>query len=307
MSSPTSVTLNNKSAATALLVNKQQQDQQIRARLLHKLGIHGSTARSSPPSDVTSSASRPSKAISSSTSTCSSSVVQVHQPPPTAAQLRRDRILRGMGVGYTLKTLPPDGSAVRNPLQGVKTTTEPLKATLDDHKHNNRNGGISTASSSADSHSSAATNGDIKPRKTRIMFQEDVEVMPIPTRYEYSDRIKSRIWSNRHELQENAERNAVEFAAEGWNWRNVTEDDGMYICSQSGELVHPIHLKHLTIDDHNENDNQTNHHYHQEEEEEEHSYHGAPVNVYDNNNDDDEDDEHESSYNSCSLSRGKPV
>ncbi len=292
MSSPTSVTLNSKSASTALLVNKQLQDQQIRARLLHKLGIHGSTARSSPPSDVTSSSSRLSKPISS---TSASSVVQLHQAPQTAAQLRRDRILRGMGVGYTLKTLLPDGSAVRNPLQGVKTSTEPLKATLDDH-----NGGFSTASSSADSHSSAA-NGGIKPRKTRIMFQEDVEVMPIPTRYEYSDRIKSRIWSNRHELQENAERNAVEFASEGWNWRNVTEDDGMYICSQSGELVHPIHLKHLTIDDH-ENDNQANHHH----QDDEHSNHGAPVDVYDNN-DDDEDDEHESSYNSCSLSRGKPV
>jgi hypothetical protein len=37
----------------------------------------------------------------------------------------------------------------------------------------------------------------------------------------------------------------VEFAAEGWNWRNVTEDEGMYICSVSGELVHPVHCQHL--------------------------------------------------------------
>ena len=275
MSSPTSVTLNSKTGTAALLVNKQQQDQQIRARLLHKLGIHGGTARSSPPSDITSS-SHPVKPIPTSS-------VQVHQPPQTAAQLRRDRILRGMGVGYTLKTLPPDGSAVRNPLQGVKTTTEPLKATLND------NGGISTASSSADSYASGA--GGMKQRKTRIMFQEDVEVMPIPTRYEYSDRIKSRIWSNRHELQENAERNAVEFASEGWNWRNVTEDDGMYICSQSGELVHPIHLKHLTIDDDNANQEGS-------------SNGGAPVDVY---NDEDNEDEQDDGYNSCSLSRGKPV
>ena len=287
MSSPTSVTLNNnnKSSATALLVNKQQHDQQIRARLLHKLGIYGSTARSSPPSDVTS--SHPSKhPIPTSTSSLSSSV-QPQQPPPTAAQLRRDRILRGMGVGYTLKTLPPDGSAVRNPLQGVKPTTERLKATVND------NGGISTASSSADSHASGS--GGLKQRKTRIMFQEEVEVMPIPTRYEYSDRIKSRIWSNRHELQENAERNAVEFASEGWNWRNVTEDDGMYICSQSGELVHPIHLKHLTIDDDNNNAKH-----------EDNCNAGAPVDVY-NDDDFDVDFEEHGIYNSCGLSRGKPV
>lgn len=105
-----------------------------------------------------------------------------------------------MGLGHTLHPSPPDGSASRNPLQGMKTFQEPLKV-------------------------------DAPPeakKKTRITFQEDVEVMPIPTRYEYSDRIKSRIWSNRHELQENAERNAIEFASEGWNWQTVTEDDGMY-------------------------------------------------------------------------------
>lgn len=133
----------------------------------------------------------------------------------TAAQQRRLRILRGMGVGYTLNPSPPDGSATRSPLGGVKPFQEKLKV------------------------------DGTSAKQTKICFQDEVEVVPIPTRYEYSDRIKSRIWSNRHELQENAERNALEFAAEGWNWRNVTEDEGMYICSVSGELVHPIHLQHL--------------------------------------------------------------
>lgn len=65
----------------------------------------------------------------------------------------------------------------------------------------------------------------------------------------------------------------------------------MYICSQSGELVHPIHLKHLTMN-HPSNESLDN---------------GAPVELYD-----DEEEEEEvlgedagSSYNS--LSRGKPV
>ena len=140
--------------------------------------------------------------------------------PMTAAQHRRLRILRGMGVGYTLHPSPPDGSAVRPPLDGVQSFQEPLKS------------------------SQSSSNKHLKKQQT-LRFQDEVQVMPIPTRYEYSDRIKSLIWSNRRELQENAERNALEFAAEGWNWRTVTEDDGMFICSVSGELVHPIHLQHL--------------------------------------------------------------
>lgn len=96
---------------------------------------------------------------------------------------------------------------------------------------------ISTTANTTTTNTTSTTK--IKTKTTRIAFQDQVEVMPIPTRHEYSNRIKSRIWSNRYELQENAERNAVEFASEGWNWRNVTEDEGMYICSVSGELVHP--------------------------------------------------------------------
>lgn len=81
-----------------------------------------------------------------------------------------------------------------------------------------------------------------KPKK-RCNFNETVEVVPIPMRNEYSNRVKSRLWSNAMEIHENAARNALEFASEGWDWRNVVEDDEMYICSASGELVHPIHYE----------------------------------------------------------------
>ena len=53
-----------------------------------------------------------------------------------------------------------------------------------------------------------------KPK--RITFEEKVEVVPIPMRNEYSTRIRTRLWSNATEIYQNAARNTVEFASEGY-------------------------------------------------------------------------------------------
>ena len=63
-------------------------------------------------------------------------------------------------------------------------------------------------------------------------------------RSEYSERVKERIWTSGRELYQNALRNTVEYASEGWNWRNAVED-GKMITAPSGELIHPVHLQNL--------------------------------------------------------------
>jgi hypothetical protein len=73
----------------------------------------------------------------------------------------------------------------------------------------------------------------------KLIFNEIVEVRPIPMRSEYSFPIRSRIWSSALEIQQNAERNTFEFATEGWDWRSVKEDHQMYRCVATNELLHP--------------------------------------------------------------------
>jgi hypothetical protein len=89
----------------------------------------------------------------------------------------------------------------------------------------------------------ATTKNGAKQRR-RLNFNETVKVVPIPMRNEYSNRVRTRLWSNALEIHENAARNTIEFAAEGWDWRTVLEDESMYVCVATGELIHPCHYEH---------------------------------------------------------------
>jgi hypothetical protein len=103
----------------------------------------------------------------------------------------------------------------------------------------------SSSSSILSPASSPSNNKKSKPKRC-ITFNESVKVVPIPTRHEYSDRIRCRLWSNTIELYENAARNHVEFAAESYDWRNACEDEEMYLCRTTGEKIHPVHYEMLS-------------------------------------------------------------
>jgi hypothetical protein len=80
----------------------------------------------------------------------------------------------------------------------------------------------------------------LKNLRKGVAFDASVKVLPIPSRTCYSNRIRNELWMAPEEIQQNAARNSLEFAAEGWNWENVAEDSDMVLYE--GELVHPIHF-----------------------------------------------------------------
>eukprot|EP00532_Pseudo-nitzschia_australis_P006908 CAMPEP_0168165210 /NCGR_PEP_ID=MMETSP0139_2-20121125/1365_1 /TAXON_ID=44445 /ORGANISM="Pseudo-nitzschia australis, Strain 10249 10 AB" /LENGTH=144 /DNA_ID=CAMNT_0008082311 /DNA_START=187 /DNA_END=621 /DNA_ORIENTATION=- len=77
---------------------------------------------------------------------------------------------------------------------------------------------------------------------SKIQFNSVVKAMPIPSHQDYSNRVKRLIWSNGTEIRQNAQRNAREFAFEGWSAQYVLEEDQMYLDVGSMEFIHPVHV-----------------------------------------------------------------
>lgn len=80
-----------------------------------------------------------------------------------------------------------------------------------------------------------------KPSKS-VSFNEQVVAVPIPMVQEYSYRMRDRLYTDSITMQENIERNLLEFNFEYRDWRSVVLEEEMYRCGISGELIHPIHV-----------------------------------------------------------------
>jgi hypothetical protein len=77
----------------------------------------------------------------------------------------------------------------------------------------------------------------------KLAFQETVECTIIPSRHQYSDRIKQSMWTNRWELREMTHRNSLEFDYENYDWTQVVMEEHMYLDSRTGALIHPCHVQ----------------------------------------------------------------
>ena len=100
---------------------------------------------------------------------------------------------------------------------------------------------ISTASTrTMDSDDASLTSSSIE-RRRGLTFDEEVSVVHIPRREQYSKRIQEHLWHSAELLQNIVMRNTIEYAADGWKWENVREEDQHMLCPESGGLIHPVH------------------------------------------------------------------
>jgi len=79
-------------------------------------------------------------------------------------------------------------------------------------------------------------------RPVNIRFDPLVTVRPIPSHRSFDRRMRARLYATKDEISFDVVRNTREFIYEGWDWRNVIEEAGMYVCKASGEWVHPAHV-----------------------------------------------------------------
>jgi len=150
----------------------------------------------------------------------------------------RDNFFTKLGIdekvkdSRRMKCITPSRGSL---LGKVIVTQEPLKF-ISDEKESSKNpiwGNLfrshaTSENSLSSSPSSSVGSGSTCKKEPRISFNLDVIVVPIPMRDEYSNRVKDRLWTKPEDLYENAKRNALEFAAEGWDWRTAFEDENMY-------------------------------------------------------------------------------
>ena len=79
-------------------------------------------------------------------------------------------------------------------------------------------------------------------KQKSVTFNHEVKVVPIPMRKDYSQRISNRLWFRSVDRFIMRKRNKIEFAAEGRDWHQVLEEDKMYLCIHTKELIHPVHV-----------------------------------------------------------------
>ncbi|CAJ1930627.1 unnamed protein product [Cylindrotheca closterium] len=179
------------------------------------------------------------------------------RPAPAADSRIRDNLIFKLGV--VKSDQKPAVRSEKSVLGKQEFASEPLKSRLDEEdiiespgwnlsalfsKSPSRTPSVTDLASLSSSHTTSDSVSETSSAANkRLTFNETVTVCSIPNHDAYSKRIKEQLWNTPEEIMANATRNSIEFAAEGWDWRNTLEDENMYRCVGSNEKIHPVHVE----------------------------------------------------------------
>lgn len=140
----------------------------------------------------------------------------------------RSNLLHKLGIHDEAKSVEiQNRQPARGLLDGVAVTNEPLKYDSDDdiemEEDDQASGSRSwterlffkPSSIESTAEETATSSVSSMSAEKRLTFNENVKVMPIPQRQDYSKRVRERLWNDVDDIMLNAQRNAMEFAAEG--------------------------------------------------------------------------------------------
>ena len=87
---------------------------------------------------------------------------------------------------------------------------------------------------------SVPSKSNHKAKSPSVSFEDFVVVHPIPNIDAYTEEMKSAIWTNSEQMEQEVMRNYLEFASEGMNWQDTLEEEDFF--EYNNELIHPVHI-----------------------------------------------------------------
>lgn len=112
-----------------------------------------------------------------------------------------------------------------------------------------RDSSSSVASTVSTSSCSSSSLSSEDSAASRISFHENVTVYPVRSIEDFPDDVWEATWKPRAEVRAHKKRSKKEYAWDGYDWQNATEEDDMIMDPETGELEHPVHYEanHLAL------------------------------------------------------------
>lgn len=96
----------------------------------------------------------------------------------------------------------------------------------------------SSKSRSEHTSSSWTNQSSLHQSRRKVSFDSTVIATTIPSRFSYSDRTRSRLWSSSNDIYSNAIQSEQEFMYDGSDWRTATEETD-FVCPSSSTSSSP--------------------------------------------------------------------